>query len=255
MEEEEVRLSAIVLARDEERNIAACLERLQWADEVIVLDSGSRDHTRLLAERLGAKVYERAFDTYPRQRNAAMDLAMGDWVLFVDADERVGEELAQEIGEAIQREDFAGWWIPRQNYIFGKWIRHSGWYPDYQLRLFRWGKARYDEARPIHEVVMLDGQAGYLKNSLVHYNYDTIAQFLERQRRYAVYEAQMLQEAGVRARRRNFLGGPLREFWQRLIGWRGFLDGPYGLVLALLMAYYRILVYRELWRLQDGQRR
>ena len=253
MQGEEIRLSAIVLTRDEQRNIAPCLERLQWADELIVFDSGSRDHTRALARALGAKVYERPFDTYPRQRNAAIQMAMGEWVLFIDADERVTPELAQEIQSAVQDRELAGWWIPRRNYIFGKWIRHSGWHPDHQLRLFRWGKGRYGESRMVHEVVMLEGQAGYLKCPLIHYNYDTIAQFLHRQRRYAQYEARMLHAEGSRARLRSFLGQPLREFWRRFVSWRGFLDGPHGLLLAILMAYYQLLVYRNLWNIQHGK--
>ncbi len=243
-------ISAIVLTKDEERNITPCLEGLKWADEILVLDSGSEDQTVALALKMGARVKYRPFDTYPRQRNAALELARGEWAFFVDADERVSQESSDEVQEAIAQSEKAGFWIPRHNYIFGRLIRHAGWYPDYQLRLFLKDKARYDEDREVHELVILDGPQGYLKSPLVHYNYDNIGQFIERQNRYTEMEAAYLFRGGERARVRNLVLQPCREFRRRYITLQGYRDGGHGLLLSLLMAYYEGVKYLKIWRLQ-----
>jgi (heptosyl)LPS beta-1,4-glucosyltransferase len=243
-------VSVVVLTRNEEDNIADCLDTVQWADETLVLDSLSDDATVEIARSKGAQVRERPFDNYALQRNAALEIASSEWVFFVDADERVTLELAQEIRQVVRRPDLDGWWVPRRNYIFGAWIRHAGWYPDYQLRLLRRAKARYDERREVHELVELDGEAGYLRNTLVHYNYSTVKEFRQKQDRYTDYEARMLLESGQRARPWNFLLQPLRQFFWRYVTLRGYRDGWRGLLLSLLMAYYELTRYWRLWLLQ-----
>jgi len=248
-------ISVVVLTKDEERNIVACLEGARWADELLVLDSGSSDRTVELARSLGARVEFRPFTDYADQRNAALEMARGDWVFFLDADERITPKLREEIREAVLREGMAGWWVPRRNYIWGKWIRHAGWYPDYQLRLLRRGKARYDPRRKVHEIVILDGEAGYLQEPLVHYNYDTIAQFLEKQGRYLRYEAQILLEEGIRPKPYTYITQPLREFWRRYVSLQGYRDGWRGLLLSLLMAHYTFLAYLRLRELISGMRK
>jgi (heptosyl)LPS beta-1,4-glucosyltransferase len=174
-------ISVVVLTKNEERNIRPCLETLQWADELMVLDSFSEDATVEIAQDMGAEVHQHRFVNYPSQRNAALQLASGEWVFFVDADERVTPELEEEIRRVLDETGFAGWWVPRRNFIFGKWIRHAGWFPDYQLRLLRRDRARYDETREVHELVDLDGEAGYLEGLMIHYNYDTLEQFRAKQ--------------------------------------------------------------------------
>jgi (heptosyl)LPS beta-1,4-glucosyltransferase len=243
-------ISAILLTKNEEANVADCLDTVQWADHILVLDSLSQDATVKLARDHGAEVRQRVFDNYAGQRNAALDMASSDWVLFVDADERVTPDLAAEVRLAVMEERFAGWWVPRNNYMFGRWIRHAGWYPDYQLRLLRRERARYDERRPVHELVVLDGEAGYLRSPLIHYNYDTIAQFREKQSRYTDYEVRMLHESGVRARPWNLLLQPLRQFRWRYLALSGYKDGWLGFLLSTLMAYYELVRYWRLWRLQ-----
>jgi (heptosyl)LPS beta-1,4-glucosyltransferase len=174
-------------------------------------------------------------------------------VFFVDADERATPELATEIRRAIQDEARSGWWVPRHNYIFGRVIRHAGWYPDYQLRLLRHGKARYDPTREVHEIVILDGEEGYLENPLIHYNYATLAQFVEKQDRYIDYEAKILFDQGARPRPHNFILQPLREFGRRYVSLAGYKDGFHGLLLSLLMAYYTLVMYLRLRRLWQSQ--
>ena len=149
-----------------------------------------------------------------------------------------------------EQADLDGWWVPRRNYIFGKWIRHAGWYPDYQLRLLRRERARYDERREVHELVNLDGEADHLRSPLIHYNYDTVQEFREKQGRYTDYEVRMLLDSGKRARPWNFVLQPLRQFRWRYILLDGYRDGWRGLLLSLLMAYYELVRYWRLWHLQ-----
>jgi len=245
-------ISVVVLARNEEKNIGPCLETLQWADELVVLDSFSDDATVEIAQDMGAEVYQRRFVDYPSQRNTALQLASKEWVFFVDADERATAELAEEIRRVVDEVGLVGWWVPRKNYIFGKWIRHAGWFPDYQLRLLRRDRAQYDEEREVHELVDLDGEAGYLESLMIHYNYDTIQQFRARQDIYTDNEARMMFESGERARLRNIILQPLRQFHWRCITLEGYKDGWHGLLLSLLMAYYEFVKYKKLWRFDEG---
>jgi glycosyltransferase involved in cell wall biosynthesis len=240
-----VKITAAVIARDEERHIAACLEKMTWADERLVLDGGSADRTVELSQAAGARVEQRLFDDFARQRNAALALAENDWVLFVDADERVTDELAGEVRQTVESAEHDGYCIPRFNYIFGKVIRHSGWYPDYQMRLLDRRHACYDEAVPVHEVVRLArGEPGYLRQHLVHYNYQTLGQFFRKQEQYSDFEARQLLAAG-RPRARSLLSMPVREFARRYWQLRGYRDGGHGLLLSLLMAYFTFRRYQK----------
>ena len=243
------KLSIIVLTKNEERNIGPCLESVAWGDELIVLDAFSEDRTVEIARAHGARVHQRPFRNFADQRNAALELATHPWVFFVDADERATPELAAEVRRVIERDEPVGWWVPRRNYIFGRWVRHAGWYPDYQLRLFRRDRGRYDEAREVHELVLLDGPAGCLENTLTHYNYDSLAQFFARQDVYTDYEARIMYRQGLRARPHNFVLQPLREFRRRYFELEGYKDGWLGLLLSLLMAYYELVKYGKLWRM------
>lgn len=241
-------LSTITLALNEEPNIAACLESVAWADErIVVLDPRSHDRTADVARMMGARVVERPFVNFADQHQAALALASHDWVFSIDADERMTPELAAEVRQVIRQPSPVGWWVPRHNIIWGRRIRHTGWYPDYQLRLMRRSCARYDPEREVHELVMLDGEAGHLRNALIHYNYRTVGEFLQKTGRYTALEAQILHKAGTPVRWRSLVGQPLREFWRRYISLQGYRDGVHGLLLSILMGYYRGQTY---WRLR-----
>jgi (heptosyl)LPS beta-1,4-glucosyltransferase len=238
-------ITAAVIARDEERNIAACLETMCWAAERLVLDGGSADRTIELARAAGARVEQRPFDDFARQRNAALRLASHDWVLFVDADERVTPELATEAAQTVREPAHFGYLIPRFNHIFGKVIRHTGWYPDYQMRLLDRRHARYDEEVPVHEVVQLDrGEPGRLRGHFVHYNYQTLGQFVRKQERYSDFEARQLKAEGA-VHARSLLTMPPREFARRYWQLEGYRDGGHGLLLSLLMAYFTFRRYQK----------
>ncbi len=168
-----------------------------------------------------------------------MRLASGDWVLFVDADERVTPALRAEVLHAVvQPDQRRGFWIPRENHILGRVVRHAGWYPDYQLRLLERRAAQMDPARVVHEVAVVDGQVGYLREPLVHFNYATLGDFVLKQERYSVLEAERWLKTYGRPRARALVGQPVREFWRRYVKLEGYRDGPLGLVLSTLLAYY-----------------
>ncbi len=236
-------LTAIVLTYNEEKHLPDCLASLAWAPQVIVFDSFSADRTTAIARAAGATLLQRAFDNYSGQRNAALGAAQTEWVLFVDADERVPPELRAEIEGVLARPE-AGWWIPRHNYIFGRLTRHTGWYPDYQLRLLRRAKARYEN--PVHEVVMLGGEAGSLRHPLIHLNYETVPEFVAKQKYYAAYDAEKMRAEGVLPQWHKFILQPLRQFWWRFVSLSGWRDGLHGLRLSILMAWFEFEKYRQL---------
>jgi (heptosyl)LPS beta-1,4-glucosyltransferase len=231
-------LAAVILTKNAAKHILDCIETLRFADLVVVSDSYSDDGTAELAQKAGAKVLQRPFDNFAGQRNAAMDAVEAEWIFFVDADERIPPELALEVRKATLQEPEVGWWVPRHNYIAGQLVRYGGFYPDYQLRLLRRDRARYDPGRPVHEVVLLDGPSGQLQNEMVHYNYDDWAQFHAKQRRYALFEGQILRERGVKPWPHKFVRFPLREFWRRYVTLEGYKDGWLGLKLAVLLGFY-----------------
>jgi glycosyltransferase involved in cell wall biosynthesis len=228
---------AIVLTRNEERHIGECLDALAWADRRVVIDTASTDRTCEIAREHRAEVRPLPFENFAAQRNKAMELIDAEWVLFVDADERVTPELADEIRLVVAaRMEENGWWIPRKNYLFGKLTRGAGYWPDHQMRLLRRGHARY--VRPASETVELDGRAGFLQNALIHYNYESIAQFHHKQRVREEFELSNLSDQFVRPKRRALITQPLRHFWWRFVTLKGYRDGLHGLRLSILLAYY-----------------
>jgi glycosyltransferase involved in cell wall biosynthesis len=242
-----VQLTAVILTLNEEKHIEACIKSLNWADEVVVFDSFSQDKTVELAKGVEAKVFQSRFQNYAQQRNAALDNIQTDWVFFVDADERGTPELAEEIREVIAARPEAGWYVPRHNYIFGRLTKGAGWFPDYQLRLFKYGLVRYE--RPVHEIAIVDGEIGYLQSPLIHHNYENKSHFQAKQRAYTDYDAGILKEKGIRPKPYTYLLQPLRHFWWRFVTLKGYQDGLHGLRLSTYMAYYEWVKYWKLGQL------
>jgi len=245
-------LTAIVLTRNEEKHLPGCLASLSWADDVVVFDSFSTDRTVEIARAAGARVVQRRFDNYAGQRNAALQATEAEWAFFVDADERATPELALEVRSVLGRAE-AGWWTPRHNYIFGVLTLHAGWFPDYQLRLLRRACARYDPNRPVHELVLLNGEAGHLRQPLIHLNYETVAEFIAKQTDYARYDAGRLKLEGVRARPHHLLTMPVRQFWWRFVTLSGWRAGWHGLRLSALMARFEFEKYRMMMAGEGGK--
>jgi (heptosyl)LPS beta-1,4-glucosyltransferase len=235
-----VSLTAAVIARDEEDTLGDCLRSVAFADErLVLLDSATRDRTRDVAVQHGARVQERTFDNFAAQRDAALSFATSDWVLFVDADERVTPSLRDEVLARIaDPEGRRAFWVPRHNYLLGHLVRYAGWFPDYQLRLLERRAAHFDPIRVVHEVALVDGPVGHLREPLVHFNYRSLAEFVRKQERYCALDAERWLRTFGRPRRRALLAQPGREFWRRYVQLRGFREGNLGLVLSLLLAYY-----------------
>lgn len=250
-------LTVGILARDNEDEIVQCLESVSWADEtLVILDTRSTDHTEFAARSLGARVVKSEFRHFAQQREVGLAETTTDWLFFVDTDERGTPELGEEIRRVIADGGYDGWWVPRRNLIFGREVRHGGWYPDYQLRLLRVGRAHYDPAREVHEVVLLDGPEGYLSCPLWHHNYRTFGQFAAKQRQYVALEAGIRLKQGVRPKPWTYIAQPLREFWRRYVRLEGYRDGWIGFVLAALVAYYYgFLVTVRLGRLRRADAR
>jgi glycosyltransferase involved in cell wall biosynthesis len=244
----------VVIARNEEHQLAHCLDSLGWTDaNLVVLDNRTTDRSAIVAREHGADVVERRFVTFPCQRNAALEAVAtaypDSWVFFVDHDERATPALAAEIKQVVARGgpgSPVGYWVPRRNMIWGGWIRYGGWSPDYQLRLLKTGKVYFDENRDVHELAVLNGTAGHLCERLVHFNYDRLAQFLAKQELYSTLEAQRLRREGWTARPQNFVLQPWREFHRRYVELKGYKDGWRGLILSVLLAWYAAVTYAKL---------
>jgi glycosyltransferase involved in cell wall biosynthesis len=242
-------LTAVVLTHNNEDIIGACLDSLAWAGERVVFDDFSTDLTARIAQEHGARVIQHVFEDFAAQRNAALNAVDAQWVFFVDSDERATPALEKEVMRVIRYsgdEARAGWWVPRYNYMIGHQMRGGGWYPDHQLRLLLRDRAHYDPAHPVHELVVLDGEAGYLENELIHYNYDSVADFRRKMNQYASLEARILDEQNVRVCPWTYASMPLREFWRRFVSLKGYRDHLYGLLFCGLMSWYTLVSYLRL---------
>ena len=240
------RLSAIVITRNEAANIGDCLESLAFCDERIVVDSASTDETVLIARQKDARVAERAFDGFGAQKAFALSLAQGDWVLSLDADERVSPALRAEIERAIVADGADAYDMPRLSTFCGRPMRHSGWYPDHVLRLFRRGRGRFSDDI-VHEHVVCDGRVGRLKEPLLHDPVGRLEDALSRMDRYSTAGAAMLVASGRRVSFMTGIAHGLYAFLKTYVLRRGFLDGREGFLLAVANAegtYYR---YMKAW--------
>ena len=245
-------LSVIVIAKDEEASIARTLESVAFADEVVVVDSGSTDRTVAIARELGAKVTMTAdWPGFGPQKNRALDLATGDWVLSLDADEWLTAESAEEIRRVVSANDaeVVAYRMPRRSSFCGRFLRHSGWWPDYVLRLFRRGRARFSDD-VVHERVIADGKIGTLSLPIMHETFVDLEDLVDKMNRYSTHGAQQLQREGKSSSLVEAIARALWAFFRTYVLRAGFLDGREGFMLAWATAegtYYR---YAKLMRLQ-----
>jgi glycosyltransferase involved in cell wall biosynthesis len=243
------RLSAVVITLNEEQRIRACLESVAWADEIVVVDAESHDKTVQIAREFTDRVVVRPWPGFAEQKNYALGLARGDWLLSLDADEEVSGELAREIAGVLAASTAAdGYAVPRRNVFLGQWIRHGGLFPDWQIRLFRRGRGRF-VARDVHESVTIDGTVARLRGHLVHTSYRDVSDFLERAGRYATLAARELVRQGRRPRTHELVLRPFGRFARMYVLQAGFLDGRKGLLLAALYAYYVFMRTAKAWEL------
>lgn len=241
-------ISATVITFNEEKNIGKVLENLKnFADEVIIVDSGSKDKTIEIAKTYGAKIYSRQLDNFANQKNWAVSKTTGDWILSIDADERIPEELKEEIRQAVRNSRYSGFLIPRRNFILGKEIKYSRWSPD--RHIWFWNKRKGQWVGEVHEEVILNGEVGMLKNSKIHNSHETVKEFIQANIIYSRLEAQSLLKKGKRFSFWNMIWQSLFEFIIRFIYKRGFLDGKEGFILAYLMGMYKLMIWIKLWEL------
>ena len=240
------KLSVTIITKNEAADIAAALDSVSWADERIVVDSCSTDETVAIATRLGARVVSREWPGYVAQKNAAASLARHDWILSLDADERVSPELAAEIRKTLEHEpDARGYWIPRVTFHLGRWIRTTDWYPDYQLRLYDRRAATWTGTY-VHEGVKVNGRVGRLRSELQHYAYRDVAEHLETIEHYTTLAARQMFEQGRRATALDLQLQPAFAFFRNYILKRGFMDGAVGLTISRMNAHYVGLKFRKL---------
>lgn len=239
-------LSAIVITLNETANIADCLDSVAFADERIVVDGGSSDDTVAIARRHGATLHIHPWTDFGTQKGLALSHATGDWVLLIDADERVTPALAAQIKSAVAAGQADGYEMPRKSYFCGRWMRHSGWYPDYVLRLFRRANGKISNHK-VHERVICTGTVARLSEPLIHHAVPSIEAALSRMDRYSTANAAMLVESGRRVWFFSGVTHGLFTFIKTYILRAGFLDGREGFLLAMANAEGAYYKYMKAW--------
>lgn len=245
-------VTATIITRNESANIAAALESVRWADEIVVVDAESTDDSTAIARRFTDRVVVRAWPGFVEQKNFAAAQASHDWIFSLDADERVTPELAGEVRALVASAPAeAGFRVPRVSWYLGRWIRSTDWYPDYQLRLYDRRKARW-AGRYVHESVRADGAVGLLRADLRHYPYRDVSDHLATIDRYTTLAARQMREDGRRAGAARILLHPAAAFLRNYVLRGGFRDGTAGLIVSLLNAHYVGLKFVKLW--EEGKK-
>jgi len=245
-------VTVTIITRNERANIAACLASVAWADERLVVDSGSTDDTVAQAKAAGARVLVRDWPGYGEQKNFAAQQASHDWILSVDADERVTSDLAAEIHTCLAAAPTqSGFRMPRVTWHLGRWIRTTDWYPDYQLRLYDRRRARW-KTRLVHESVTADGPVGQLTHELQHLAYRDIDHHLDTMNRYTTLAARQMHADGRRAGAFDLVAHPFAAFLRNYVLRQGWRDGRVGFVISKMNAQYVFLKFAKLWALQRG---
>ncbi len=245
-------VSVVIITRDEEEHVEDCLRSVLWADDIVVVDSESHDRTVAICRKFTRRVYVRPWPGFAAQKAFALQLARHRWVLSLDADERVSVALREEILSLMHSgPDCDGYFVPRRSAYLGKWIRHCGWYPGYQLRFFRKRAAAVTPVR-VHEGFLITGRVGYMKGELLHLSYEDLEEHLDKINRYSTLEA-MDRAPRVQAGWHHFLLHPLSEFLRKFVVLKGALEGTHGLVLATMSAFQKMVLYMKMWQLQHRQ--
>jgi len=230
-------LSVVIITKNEEHFIADAVKSALFADEVLVMDSGSSDNTSSIAAELGAKVIHQDWLGFGAQKNKAVSMTKNDWVFVLDADERITLKLKDEILSSIKSESYTGYYVPRKNFFFGEFIKYGGFYPDLSLRLFRKDFGTFNDVK-VHESVKLVGESSTLQEPMIHIAYDNYTKFVEKQKKYAA----------LSEKKKSFFKMFLSPIWTFLkiyIFRMGCLDGWRGLVIAIVYSKYTYLKYKK----------
>jgi len=250
-------ISAVINTYNEEKNIEKCLSSLaSWVSEIIIVDMNSSDNTVKIAKGFTDKIYSFPYIGFVEPaRNMAIGKAHGDWIILVDADEEIPKSLSSKIKDLISKTDCSYFRIPRKNIIFSKWIRHASWWPDYQIRLFKKGAVSWSDK--IHSIPLTRGQGSDLtlseENAIVHYNYQSVEQFIERLNRYTSIQAKELYISGKKFSWQSLIHSPTQEFLSRYFQSEGYKDGIHGLILSLMQSFSQLSVMIKLWELEGAK--
>lgn len=250
-------IAAVVITKDEERNIGPCLESLRWTNGTIVVDACSSDRTVEIARQYTDRVFVRAWPGFGPQKNFGIDKAGTDWVLVVDADERVPEPLREEIQTLLRTSppaDVAGFEIPRRNYFYGKWIKGGGIYPDHQLRLFKRSTGRYDDVL-LHERLQIKGRVARLENPFDHYSMPSIRAHVKKMARYTTLGAQEKLKVRSRVTSLDLAGSHLMTIVRTYVLRGGYRDGLHGVIVALFAGMHTFVKYAKAWELLHVKRK
>lgn len=250
-----MKIAAVIITKDEERNIAACLESVRWTDERIVVDAASRDRTVEIAKERATQVHVRPWPGYGPQKNFGIDQAKSEWILIVDADERITPALSEEIQALLKagpQGDIAGYEIPRRNFFYGRWIQGGGIYPDYQLRLFRKAAGRYDDTE-LHENLMVRGRIERLRQPMDHDSMPTIRTHVRKMMRYTSLGAQEKLKTRSRVSAIEIAGHHLGTIVKTYVLRKGYRDGVHGVVVALFAGMHTFVKYAKAWESLRGR--
>ncbi|MDR2173254.1 MAG: glycosyltransferase family 2 protein [Burkholderiales bacterium] len=245
-------LSLALITQNAGSELAACLASAPFAEEIIIVDSGSTDETRRIAEQFGARFIEQPWLGFGLQKNIAVKAARNDWVLCLDADERISDALAQTIAAVFsqpENERAAAYALCRRNRFFERWLSHGEGYPDWTVRLFDRRRARWSDDA-VHEKVLVDGKTARLRGDLLHASAESLDTYLAKQNRYTTVQAERLFAAGVRTSAWQMLASPLARFFRFYIVKRGFLDGAAGFAHIAIGAFASFLKHAKLYALQ-----
>lgn len=245
-----MKISAVIIAYNDEPNMRACLESITWADEIVVVDSHSSDRTADIAKEYTSKVFQHDFCGFGRLRNESMEHATHDWIFSLDSDERATPEVEIEVRRLVTTTGAAdAYFTPRKNFFLGRWIQHSGFYPDYrQPQLYRKRAMRYRED-VVHEGFDVDGRIGYMTQPVLQYPFRNIDHYLAKMDRYSDLMAQRMLDQGRRFRAHQLVTHPFFTFFKMYVGRSGWRDGTPGLILAGLYGYYTFIKYAKFWDL------
>lgn len=246
-----MKISAVIICTNEEKNIEECLKSVSSADEIIVIDGGSMDNTREIALKYTDKVYENKWEGYSKQRTFSLTKANNEWIFSLDADERCTPELMSEMRDRLAADGgkYAGYDMPRKSFFLGKWIKHAGWYPDRKMRLFRKDKVKLSD-NLVHEKYIVDGETGTLKNPILHYTVTSISEFMDKVNIYSTLSAE--EKAGRKSA--SFLVlffRPFFSFFREYVLRGGFLDGVHGLMVSFFNMITSMLTYMKIWQIQN----
>lgn len=239
------KLSVVVLTKNEERNIRDCLERIKWADEIVIIDDFSQDRTLEIAREFTNKIFKNKMEGFGPQRNFGIDKAQGDWICFFDADDRVSPELREEILNTLKNPEYNAYQIYQKSNYLGKWIRYCGWYSAV-MKLLKKNKARFTDDKAVEKPIV-EGNIGYLKNPVFHLGYPDISTHMRKISLYSKYEAEQMIKKGKRFRWSDLVLRPLTKFIQKYFYLQGYREGIHGFILSIMSSFYVFLIYSLIW--------